>query len=242
MLSSRRPKRRKASRRWGWGDFLLTALFTVTIVPLALTIAFRYVPPPLTPLMAIRLFEGYGLHKSWTPLNQISPYMPAMVIASEDNLFCRHNGFDWAAINRAVAKWQNGQAHGGASTISQQTAKNIYLWPGQTFLRKGLEVPLTVLIENLWGKRRIMEVYLNIIEFGPGIYGVQAASRAYFHTSAARLTPRQAALLAAILPNPLHWSAKNPGPYIRQRAGIIMHRPYQLGSPMLACAMPPKRR
>lgn len=239
MPASHRPRRNKPRRRWG--RIVLYTLLFFTITPFFLTFAFRYIPPPLTPLMVIRLFEGYGLHKSWAPLTRISPYMPAMVVASEDNLFCEHNGFDWAAINRAMEKWQNGDPHGGASTISQQTAKNIYLWPGQTYFRKALEVPLTILLEKVWGKRRIMEVYLNIIEFGPGIYGVQAASRAYFHVNASQLTPRQAATLAAILPNPLHWSAKNPGPYIRQRAGIIVHRPYQLGNPMLSCAMPLKK-
>lgn len=240
MSPARRATRRK-KKGLRWGQLLLYTLCALVLAPFAVTLAYRFVPPPITPLMIIRLFEGYGLHKHWVPLTQISPYMPAMVIASEDNLFCQHNGFDWAAIDRAVQKWQAGDSHGGASTISQQTAKNVYLWPGQTYLRKALEVPLTVLIETVWGKRRIMEVYLNVVEFGPGIYGVQAAARHHFGTTARRLTPRQAALLAAILPKPLSWSAKHPGPYIRQRAGIIMHRPAQLGPAMLACVAPRNR-
>lgn len=214
-------------------------LFVLVLTPVVLTFAFKIVPPPVTPLMLIRLVQGYPLHKSWVPLNQMPAILPKVAMAGEDNLFCQHAGFDWKAVNKAYARWQNDQPHGGASTISMQTAKNVFLWPGQTLFRKALEVPTTLLIEAIWGKRRIMEVYLNVAEFGPGIYGVEAAARYHFKTHARNLTARQAALLAAVLPSPLRWSAGHPGPYVAQRAGILLARVPKLG-PLTACVAPPR--
>lgn len=215
--------------------WLFIGLAVVVGAPVVLTLAYGVLPVPATPLMAIRLAEGYGWHKKWVPLKNIAPAMPRTVIASEDNLFCSHDGVDWKAWNTAYNRWQAGRKSKGASTISMQTAKNLFLWPGRSPVRKALEIPLTYLLETFWSKQRILEVYLNIAEWGPGVYGIEAAAQHHFKTSAKRLTPQQAALLAAILPNPLHWSAKNPGPYVWQRAAIIQRRAYQVG-PAASCA------
>ncbi len=191
-------------------------------------------PPPLTPLMALRWFDGAAIRKTWTPLERIAPAVPRAVIASEDNLFCEHSGFDWRAIGEAADDYASGKRMRGASTISMQVAKNLFLWPGRDFVRKGVEAYITVFVELLWTKRRIMEVYLNIAEWGDGIYGIAAASQSHFGKAAASLTPREAALLAAVLPNPREWSPHRPTDYIAGRADVIARRAGQLGS-MLAC-------
>lgn len=206
-------------------------LILAVAAPPAAVLLYRDVPPPGTLLMVLRLFDGEGIKKEWVPLEHISRHVPAAVIALEDNLFCEHDGFDWAAIFDAAADQIRGEERlRGGSTISQQAAKNVFLWPGRTFLRKGLEVPFTTMMEWWWGKRRIMEVYLNVIEWGPGIYGVEAASRTYFHKPARRLTRYEAALLAAVLPNPRRWSPANPTRYIRSRARTAIYRMSRLGS------------
>lgn len=190
-------------------------------LPLALTLLFRVVPPPLTPLMAIRLVQGYGLDKEWRPLDQISPHLRRAVIAAEDGKFCAHWGFDWQAIDNAIERYEDGGKMLGASTISMQTAKNVYLWPGRTFVRKGLEAYLTVYLEALWPKRRILEIYLNVVEFGPGLYGAEQAARRYFGKPASALSAREAALLAAVLPAPLERSPARPSSYVARRAALI---------------------
>lgn len=200
------------------------------VVPPALVLLYRDYAPPGTLLMIVRLFEGEGIRKEWVPLERVSRHVPRAVIALEDNLFCRHDGFDWAAIFDAAAdRLRGADTTRGGSTISQQAAKNVFLWPGRTFTRKAFEVPFTWLMEWVWGKRRIMEVYLNVIEWGPGIYGVEAAAQHYFGRPASRLTQRQAALLAAILPNPRRWSASRPTSYIGTRATIAVYRMRRLG-------------
>jgi monofunctional biosynthetic peptidoglycan transglycosylase len=193
-------------------------------------ILYRFVNPPVTPLMVIRVAEQYfsnktiRLKKSWVSLDNIAPSMPLAVVASEDNLFLEHSGFDFEAIEKA--KEYNDRKKGkklrGASTISQQTAKNVFLWPQRSWLRKGLEVYFTILIELVWDKGRIMEVYLNVIETGKGVYGVEAASQTYFGKSSSKLTRSESALLAAILPNPLKWSPSSPTSYIRGRQQWIL--------------------
>lgn len=218
---------------------IIYTLFFLCITPIAMAILYRYVPPPVTPLMLIRLAQGHAIHKTWMPLTQISPALRQSVIASEDNLFCEHNGFDWKAIDKAIDQWQDGNPSGkGGSTISQQTAKNVFLVPNRALWRKALEAPLTVLIEHLWPKQRILEIYLNIAEWAPGVYGAEAASRYYFHTSARNLTRPQAALLAAVLPSPLHWSASRPGPYVASRGRAIQRRVPQLDPAYTACSFP----
>jgi monofunctional biosynthetic peptidoglycan transglycosylase len=195
------------------------------IVPVLMVAVYRFAPPPITILMVERLTQGQGLDHHWTPIDRISPTIVRAVIASEDARFCRHHGFDVAAIEKAIRhnEARPGRMRGG-STISQQTAKNVFLWPQRSWVRKGLEAYFTVLIEGLWGKRRIMEVYLNTIEMGPGIYGVEAAAERYFGATAAGLTPEQSARLAAIVPDPLKWKALEPGPYVRRRTGRIFAR------------------
>lgn len=207
---------------------VLGGLVLLVGLPLALTLLFRVVPPPVTPLMLLRVIEGHGLDKDWRPLDQISPHLRRAVIASEDAKFCTHWGFDWDAIDNAIDRYEEGGKVLGASTISMQTAKNVFLWPGRTFLRKGVEAYLTLYLEGLWPKRRILETYLNIAEFGPGLYGAEAASRRYFAKPAALLSPREAALLAAVLPAPLDRSAGRPSPAVSRRAGLIAARAAQV--------------
>ena len=206
----------------------------VALLPLGLVAVYRVVPPPMTPLMVIRLAEGEGLQRRWVPLPEISPHAVKAVIAAEDNLFCSHRGFDWDALLDAVVEHGKGERLRGASTISMQTAKNVFLWPGRNFFRKGLEAYLTPPIELLWGKRRIIEIYLNVAEWGPGIYGIEAAARKHFGKGADRLTRWEAALLAAVLPNPREWSPASPGAYVQGRARTYLRRIQQLG-PMLDC-------
>ena len=193
--------------------------------PVLILLVYAFVPPPATPLMFIRLVEGYGLHKDWVPLSDISPSLQQAVIASEDAKFCAHTGFDWEAVNRAIDRYQSGSGRVlGASTISMQTSKNLFFWPGRTFLRKGGEVFATIWLETILSKRRILELYLNIVEWGPGIYGAEAASRHWFGIPASRLNRSQAALLAASLPDPLDREPDNPSAYVRSRAGTILAR------------------
>ncbi|MGZ6040431.1 MAG: monofunctional biosynthetic peptidoglycan transglycosylase [Phenylobacterium sp.] len=191
------------------------------IGPVAVVAIYRFVPPPMTYLMVERMFQGHGFDRRWVPLESISPQLVRSVIGAEDARFCEHHGFDWGAIEKAAAANERGKKLRGGSTISQQTAKNVFLWPHRDYVRKGLEAWFTVLIEGIWGKPRIMEVYLNSIEWGPGVYGAEAAAQANFHVSAARLAPAQAARLAAIIPKPLAWKAARPGPYVQRRGGHI---------------------
>jgi len=205
-----------------WVVRILTLLI---LLPPAVMLIYRFVPPPGTPLMLIRSFEGQPRHSKWVPAEEISPEMFRAVIASEDAKFCRHHGFDWQAMNEDFERYEEGVGKlRGASTISMQTAKNLFLWPGRTFLRKGLEAPLTAELELILPKKRIIELYLNIIEMGPGIYGVEEASQEAFHHSAKTLNRREAALLAAILPSPLKSSASHPSAYILRRIGTIEAR------------------
>jgi monofunctional biosynthetic peptidoglycan transglycosylase len=204
---------------------LLTVLLLLVIAPPVWVAIYRFVPPPITILMIERAFEGHGIDRRWVPLDRISPDLVRSVIASEDSRFCAHHGFDVRAIDAALR--HNAERPGrirGGSTISQQTAKNVFLWPQRSWVRKGAEAWFTLLIETLWGKRRIMEVYLNTVEMGPGLYGAEAASERYFHVPANHLTPAEAGRLAAILPDPLKWKAARPGPYVRRRTGRIEAR------------------
>jgi len=201
---------------------LLIVVLALVIGPPVIVAIYRFVPPPVTLLMIERSMQGHGVDHRWAPIARIAPAMTRAVIASEDSRFCQHHGFDIAAIEKAVQHNEAKPARmRGGSTISQQTAKNVFLWPERSWVRKGAEAWFTVLIETIWGKRRIMEVYLNTVELGPGLYGVEAAAQRYFGASAATLTPSQAARLAAILPSPLKWKAESPGPYVRRRTGRI---------------------
>ena len=209
-------------RRNLWVRLLIGLLVFVVAFPPLWVGVYRFVPPPITPLMIIRMAQGRGMDYRWRPLSQISPALVQAAVAGEDARFCQHHGFDYAAMKAAMRANQRhpGKVRGG-STISQQTAKNAFLWPGRTFVRKAVEAGFTVLIEHLWGKRRVMEVYLNIVEMGPGIYGAEAAAQHYFHKDASQLTGLEASRLAAIFPNPLKWQAGTPGKYVQKRSRRI---------------------
>jgi monofunctional biosynthetic peptidoglycan transglycosylase len=213
-------------RRSGWGrglrNILLTVLALLIVGPIVAVLVYKVVPPPVTILMLERMAQGQGLDHRWVPLEEMSPTLPRAAVAAEDGHFCSHHGFDFGAIRKAMKHDEKKpNAIRGGSTISQQTAKNVFLWPDRSWVRKGFEAYFTVLIEAVWGKRRIMEVYLNTVEMGPGLYGVEAASQHYFHVDAKDLTPAQAARLIAILPSPLKWQVVDPGAYVRKRSGRI---------------------
>lgn len=195
------------------------------------TLIFRFVPIPFTPLMIIRYFEMEDgkIDKDWKSLDEIGKKMPLAVVTAEDQKFAEHFGFDMEAIEKAMKynEKHKGKKVKGASTISQQTAKNVFLWPGRSWIRKGLEVYFTFVIEICWSKERIIEVYLNVIEMGPGVYGAEAAAQYYFNKSSINLTKKEAAAIAAILPNPIRWSASRPTPYIiKKRNWIVRHMKY----------------
>ena len=191
-------------------------------------ILFKFVPVPFTPLMAVRAIENKSAGKEiyfshdWVPLENISVNLQKAVIASEDGNFLKHNGFDFKAMQKAYKNNERGRRIKGGSTISQQTAKNVFLWQGRSYFRKGLEAYFTVLIELIWGKERIMEVYLNSIEMGNDVYGAQAAAEHWYRKDAANLTPKQAAGIAAILPNPRKFSATSSSSYINNRKTKIL--------------------
>lgn len=208
-----KPKRRRRP--------LLTLLVVLCLLPLIGVALHRFVPPPPTLLMWQQAIKGQGMDYRWRSLNDISPNLVYSAIAAEDARFCSHRGFDIAAIRQALEANERGGRVRGGSTISQQTAKNVFLWPGRDWVRKGLEAGYTVLIETGWSKRRILEVYLNVAEFAPGVYGAEAASRHWFGKSARDLTASEAARLAAVLPSPRRYNASQPGPYVRRRASRV---------------------
>lgn len=210
--------------------FVGLSVVTFFLTTFLLVLVYRFVPVSMTPLMLIRVVENLGsgkpvhLKRDWTPLAQISPKLQRSVVAAEDIKFFEHQGFDWEAIEKAIRHNKRGHRIRGGSTISQQVAKNVFLWPKRSWIRKGLETYFTVLIEWLWGKERIMEVYLNVVELGDGVYGVEAASTKYFKKSAKDLSTSEAALVAAVLPNPRRFSIARPSPYTRFRQTMIQRR------------------
>lgn len=202
-------------------------------------IVFSFIPVPVTPLMLSRCLEQWmddkevKMHKDWEPIEKISTHLPLAVLCSEDQNFLNHHGFDFKAIEKAMEyneKKKKKKRIRGASTISQQTAKNLFLWQGRSWIRKGFEVYFTFLIELFWSKERIMEVYLNVIEMGEGVYGAQAAAKEFFKKDAIKLTKAESALIAAVLPNPRKFSAKNPSAYTRKRQQWILKQMGYVGS------------
>jgi monofunctional glycosyltransferase len=220
---------RRVLKALGWALGLFLGL------NLLLVLVFRFVPVPSSGLMVQRRLEAWSGDKSytarhrWVPLEEISPSLGVAVIAAEDQNFADHFGFDWQAIEKAVQHNETSRRKRGASTVSQQTAKNLFLWSSRSWTRKGLEAWFTLLIEAGWSKKRILEVYLNIVEFGDGVYGAEAAARTFFGKPAKRLTPSEAALLAAVLPNPRKFHANAPSDYIRGRQAWILNQMRQLG-------------
>lgn len=233
-------KAEKRKRKKKWRD--RGPLDRITIILRALAFSFillvvgsivwagvyRFNEPPGTLLMLERKISGDVIVHPWVSLDDISPHLVTAVIAAEDTRFCLHNGIDFEAIDEAIEEAENGGRLRGASTISQQTAKNAFLWSGRSWLRKGAEVWMTFVIETLWPKRRIMEMYLNIAEWGDGHFGAEAAAQKRFGKSAKDLTRREAALLAAVLPNPHKWRVDPPGPYVRRRASTLRGRMSQV--------------
>ena len=206
--------------------WILVGFFVSTILAV---VCLRFIPVFITPLMVIRCVEQVGggesikMHHHWVPMEEISRHMPVAVMASEDQRFLKHHGFDYNAIEKAAIHNMKGGKRHGASTISQQTAKNVFLWPGRSWIRKGFEVYFTFLIEMMWSEQRIMEVYLNSIEMGDGIYGVDAVAEYHFNTTASQLSRSQCALIAATLPNPRRFNSAAPGEYMRKRQRQIEH-------------------
>jgi monofunctional biosynthetic peptidoglycan transglycosylase len=215
--------------------FLWKAFLWFLGISFFFVLLFKWVPVPFTPLMVTRAIEQKFAGKEmtcshdWVPLEEISTNMQKAVIASEDGTFLKHYGFDFTAMQKAFKNNERGKKLKGGSTITQQTAKNVFLWQGRSYLRKGLEAYFTVLIEIIWGKERIMEVYLNSIEMGDGVYGVQAAANYWYKTDANNLTKNQAAGIAAILPNPRKFKASNSSAYIEKRKGKILRTMRQIG-------------
>lgn len=209
--------------------FTVKAVASVVVLSIAWVVLYRFVPVPATWPMARDALAGRHIEREWVALDAIAASVPRAVIGAEDARFCEHKGFDFAAMEAAARRNAASKARGsgklrGASTISQQTAKNAFLWPGRSYVRKGLEAYFTLLIEVIWGKPRIMEVYLNIAEMGPGIYGVEAAAQHYFGVRAEALTPAQASRIAAILPLPVKRNAAKPGRYVKKYARRIERR------------------
>jgi monofunctional biosynthetic peptidoglycan transglycosylase len=232
-MSAARPARtrRRRWRRWLIGVPL--ALLALTVMQV---LALRFIDPPFSSFMAIRQFEAWGegdfgfrIAHDWRDLEDMSANVPVALVAAEDQNFAKHFGFDLKAIETARKNNARGRKVRGGSTISQQTAKNLFLWSGRSWVRKGIEAWYTLLIEALWPKRRILEVYANVAEFGDGVYGAQAAARTYFGRDASRLGPAQAARLAAVLPSPKRYSVARPGPYVQRRSRAIQRQMRQIG-------------
>ena len=225
MVKLRNKARWRRFRR-----YVTTALVIVMLVSIALTLPWRWLAPPTTAFILQDRFHHKGsIHQRWVPMGEISPALPIAVVAAEDQKFPHHHGFDFQSISKALQ--EDRRRRRGASTISQQLAKNLYLWPGRSLFRKALEAYFTVLIEFTWPKRRILEVYLNVVEFGPEVYGVDAASRLFFGKPPSQITSQEAAILAAVLPGPKRMSALRPSEYVRKRASEIEAAVRALGGP-----------
>lgn len=227
---------------------LLRALLLFAAVSIVLVLVFRWLPPPGTALMLERKVQSWvsgepiDLQREWVSWDQISDDLKVAVIAGEDQKFASHWGFDIPAIQAALAFNERGGNVRGASTLTQQVAKNLFLWPGRSWLRKGLEAWFTGLMELFWTKQRILEVYLNSAEWGQGVFGAQAAARYHFGVQASQLSRQQAAQLAAVLPSPLKWNAGKPSTYVASRAGWIRRQMSQLGGPSYLMQLDTSRR
>lgn len=211
--------------------FIFKVLLGLFLLSIIMVVVYKFVPVPFTPLMAIRYFENpeEPLEHDWVPIEEISRHLQLAVIASEDQNFEKHSGFDFEAIQEAMEDNRSGRKIRGASTISQQTAKNVFLWPSRTWFRKGMEAYFTFLIEMIWSKERILEVYLNSIEMGKGVYGAQAAAQHWFKKDAHKLGPYEAAAIAAVLPNPREYRANPASNFIQRRKNWIVRQMQNYG-------------
>jgi monofunctional biosynthetic peptidoglycan transglycosylase len=204
--------------------FAALALLAFLLLPYALVLVYRFVDPPISALMLRQAIAGESVRREWVDFEGISPALPTAVVIAEDAAFCRHWGVDWSAVGEALEDAEEGETPRGASTIPMQTAKNLFLWNGQSYLRKALELPLAYFLSFVWPKQRVVEVYLNVAEWGPGIFGAEAAARHHFGKHAADLTSHEAALLAAVLPNPIRRDAGRPSARTARLAGRIQGR------------------
>jgi monofunctional glycosyltransferase len=219
-----------------WPKRGLKFLGALVVAPFVLTLVYTVIPPPVSNLMLFRALSGNGITKDWVSIDEMSPYLPASVLSSEDARFCTHYGVDWTEMQGVIDDVfddDEGPIR-GASTISMQTAKNLFLWDGRSLVRKGLELPVALWMDGIWSKRRMMEIYLNIVEWAPGVYGAEAAAQHHFKKSASKLTRREAALLAAVLPNPIKRKAGKPSKGVRRIADRIQIRARLMG-PYLTC-------
>ena len=238
-VSGRRPLRRRPPVVAGFARRCGRLALVALALPILVLLALRWLDPPTSAFILTRQWEqlrggrAAAVHHRWVDFDRISPHLAVAVIAAEDQRFPDHFGFDLAAINRALAHNARGRTVRGASTISQQTAKNLFLWSGRSYLRKGLEAGLTLGLEMLWPKRRILEVYLNLAEFGDGVFGARAAAERIFHTSPDRLSRQQAALLASVLPDPGDLDAGRPSAHVRQKARWVRAQMDRLGGARL---------
>ena len=239
VFSGRRPARRLPSVVVRVGRFCARLTLVALALPTLVLLALRWLDPPTSAFILTRQWEqlrggrAAAVHHRWVDFDRISPHLAVAVIAAEDQRFPDHHGFDLAAIHRALAHNARGRTVRGASTISQQTAKNLFLWSGRSYLRKGLEAGLTLGLEMLWPKRRILEVYLNLAEFGDGVFGARAAAERIFHTGPDRLSRQQAALLASVLPDPGGLDAGRPSAHVQQKARRVRAQMEQLGGTRL---------
>ena len=224
----------KALGRWPRRGLKLAA--AIVVAPFILTFVYAVVPPPVSNLMLFRALHGNGIDKDWVSLDQISPYLAQSVLSSEDARFCSHWGVDWTELQGVIDDVMDDDEGPvrGASTVSMQTAKNLFLWDGRSFVRKVLEIPVALWMDLIWSKRRMLEVYLNIVEWAPGVYGAEAASQFHFKKPASKLTRNEAALLAAVLPNPIKRKAGKPSKGVRRIAKRIELRARIMG-PYLTC-------
>jgi monofunctional glycosyltransferase len=237
-VSGERARKRTRRRvKHQWTRRVVQILIGLAAILLLSIVAFRFVNPPFTPVMVVEKLKGNTLRREWVPLDDISPNLPLAVIASEDGRFCLHWGVDWGAVKDAIKEGDGLADFRGASTIPMQVAKNLYLWNSRSYLRKLVEMPLAYIISAIWPKQRMMEVYLNVAQWGPGIFGAEAASRYYFNKSAAELTRREALLLAVALPNP-RW--RNPAKPSRRM--LLLARAVNARMPIIAqrsaCVLP----
>jgi len=226
---------RKGQRRKRWVRAFYLGVAGAVGLPILIVLPWRWLEPPASALMMRAQAEGVEIDQRWVPWEAISPHLPIAVVASEDQKFPEHRGFDTESIRSALE--EGGSKGRGASTISQQVVKNLFLWSGRSWTRKGLEAYLTVFVEVLWPKQRILEIYLNIAEFGTGIFGAEAAAEGFFNKPASQLSAREAALMAAVLPSPKRMSPGRPSPYVEERADWILRQMEQLGGASYLDAM-----
>jgi monofunctional biosynthetic peptidoglycan transglycosylase len=223
-------------RRISWPGKAGLGIVALFSLPVVLTIYYTVIPPPYSSVMLQRLLMGESIDYQWVPLAAISPALAKAVVTAEDARFCKHQGIDWPALHEVVAEAMDGDERRirGASTIAMQTAKNLFLWEGRSLIRKAIEMPLALWIDTVWPKKRVIEVYLNVAEWGPGIYGAEAAARKHFAKHASELSVREAALLASVLPNPVGRQAGRPSAEVRRKANLIERRMLNMGS-LLNC-------